>query len=214
MCFSAICVGEWNCLIQIRPIRDVPRRRNGGFATKTFYYPATPSPTVRCSIWTYCSDAIYVVDLLFNIALWERLVICAAGGGRRRGRTCRRVNAFHAAWPLAHTRRARKPYCAPLFIVPHFPARRMFSVNGKLAGSIRAANPPSLQHFLNNTAQNARRFNKGAFGRYFKLNVRLYNSTECIMNSTVTSVNEGERSRKFSRAGITNCEGWNSIYGF
>lgn len=34
------------------------------------------------------------------------------------------------------------------------------------------------------------------------------------MNSTVTSVNEANDLQKFSRAGITNCEGWNSIYGF
>lgn len=97
---------------------------------------------------------------------------------------------------------------------PAFPRKTNVLRKRETSGQHSAANPPPLQRFLNNTAQNARRLNKGAFGRYFKLNVRLYNSTECIMNSTVTSVNEGERSRKFSRAGITNCEGWNSIYGF
>lgn len=127
-----------------------------------------------------------------------------------RGRDTARVNAFRARaqWRTPGTALLAHNTILRTFIYrPAFPARRMFSVNGKLADSSRAANPLTLERFLNNTAQNARRFNKGAFGRYFKLNVRLYNSTECIMNSTVTSVNEGERSRKFSRAGITNCEG-------
>lgn len=134
MCLSAICMGGWNCLIQIRTIRDVPRQWNGGFGCLNFFIILVATQRRSKLQSSILHDAFCVLNLLFNVYDGMTNHFPLRHSRVRQLSTCRTsLTAFPQLRAMVTSRAAvaREGILLPTFIYRRtFPARRMYSVNG------------------------------------------------------------------------------------